>query len=73
MQEDEDQPGQEESVYAPLLNKKFMFSAFVFLLFFLYVKSAENMVDKLHDPQHGRQEQSNKNAWALEKPAQPAR
>ena len=50
-----------------------MFSAFVFLLFFLYVKSAENMVDKLHDPQHGRQEQSNKNAWALEKPAQPAR
>ena len=73
MQEDEDQPDKEESVYAPLLKKKFVFSAFVFLLFFLYIKSAENMVGKLHDPQHGRQEQSSKNAWALDKPAQPAR
>ncbi len=71
--EDEDQPDQEESVYAPLLNKKFVFSAFVFLLFFLYVKSAENMVDKLHEAQDERQAQSNKNAWALDKPAQPAR
>ena len=73
MQEDEDQPDKEESVYAPLLNKKFVFSAFVFLLFFLYIKSAETMVDKLHGQQHGRQEQSSKNAWALDKPAQPAR
>ena len=73
MQEDEDQPGKEESVYAALLNKKFVSSAFMFLLFFLYVKSAENMVDKLHDPQHERQVQSKNNALALEKPAQPAR
>ena len=71
--EEKDETGQEESVYAPILNKKFVFSAFVFLLFFLYVKSAENMVDKLHDQHHGRQEQSKNNAWALEKPAQPAR
>ena len=71
--EEKDETGQEESVYAPLLNKKFVSSAFVFLLFFLYVKLAEHMVDKLHDPQHGRQEQSKNNAWALDKPAQPAR
>ncbi len=71
--EEKDETGQEESVYAPILNKKFVFSAFVFLLFFLYVKSAENMVDKLHDPHHGRQEQSKNNAWVLDKPAQPAR
>ena len=71
--ENEDETGDEESILAQLLSKQFLIPALTFVLFSLYIKSAENMFDKVTAAEHDRQVQSKRNAWSMDAPAQPAR
>ena len=71
--DEDDETCHEESIRSQLLNKRFLIPAIIFVLFSLYIKSAENMFDKVTAAEHDRQVPSHHNAWSMDPPAQPAR